>query len=417
MFALVDCNNFYVSCERLFRPNLNNKPIVVLSNNDGCVISRSNEAKALGIAMGIPFFKIKFLCKHHQVHVFSSNYALYGDLSNRVMSTIKRYWKKMEIYSIDEAFLDLSELTIAQQEAFSNHLQKRILKETGIPTSIGLGPTKTLAKLANYMAKKRLKTPVVHFVGLENELATIDVSEVWGVGRQWHKALVKAGIYTAADLAKADLRFIRDTFNVILMRTSMELRGTACSALTTPEKHKSILSSRSFSHLQTEYQALSEAISSHCSRVYTKMRAQQSLTLHLSVFVQSHRHRKDLPQYSNSISFKLIQGTDDLRYLTQVAKFYLKKIYKKGIHYQKVGVLASNLIDKKHHQMDMFNPSTPEDDVKTEKILSVFDAINLKYGARSVYLAAEGSQQSWSMKQEMKSPNFTTQWSDLALVM
>ena len=416
MFALIDCNNFYASCERVFRPDLRTEPIVVLSNNDGCVIARSNEAKALGIAMGEPYFKIKALCKQHHVHIFSSNYTLYGDMSYRVMCTIEDAWTDVSIYSIDEAFLDLSTMPISVHNTFCHELQQRVLKETGIPTSIGIGKTKTLAKIANFIAKKELKVPVVNISDKQAWLAKIDVGEVWGVGQSWHKKLLLSGIYTAADLANANPRLIKDAFNVTLMRTAMELKGIPCANIKETEKKQSIVSSRSFSRLQTEYGSLAEAISSHCRRAYEKMRQLELQAQHISVFVQSNRFREDLPRYQNAIDFKLVHATDDLRYLTLVAKFCLKKIYKKGIHYQKVGVLMSHLTDKKVRQMDFFNQ--PSDDMlaKTEQIMTVFDAINQKFGRHTLCLAAEGYIKPWSMKQLMKSPSYTTQWGDLPVV-
>ena len=416
MFALIDCNNFYASCERLFRPDLLNQPIVVLSNNDGCVIARSNEAKALGVAMGEPYFKIKSLCNQHKVHIFSSNYTFYGDMSCRVMRIIEDSWTHIEIYSIDEAFLDLSSMPLSMHNAFCGNLQKRVLKETGIPTSIGIGQTKTLAKIANHMAKKVLKIPVVNLQGNHEWLGKIDVGEVWGVGRKWHKKLVQKGIFTAADLAATNPKLIKDTFNVMLMRTAMELQGIPCTGLVEAEKKQSIVSSRSFGSLQTDYEMLAQAISSHCARAYEKMRQQQLVTQHLSIFIQSNRFRADLPQYNNAIDFRLVHATDDLRYLTRVAKFCLKKIYKKGIHYQKVGVLLSHLIDKNFQQMDLFNQPSDNALANAEHVMSVFDAINQKFGRHTLYLAAEGCSRPWSMKRQMKSPNYTTQWSDLPVV-
>lgn len=417
MFALIDCNNFYASCERLFRPDLRTVPIIVLSNNDGCVIARSNEAKTLGIAMGIPYFKIKGFCKENHVAVFSSNYTLYGDLSYRVMCTIENSWEDVEIYSIDEAFLDLAAMPEANRTIFCQNLQRRILKDTGIPTSIGLGRTKTLAKIANHLAKKVLKTPVVSMDNTTTHLENIAIGDVWGVGRQWAKKLACHGLHTADALAKANPRFIKEAFNVVLMRTALELRGIPCGNLGESTKKQSIVSSKSFGSLQTDYQYLAEAISCHCRRAYEKMRQQELITTHIAVFVQSNRFRQDLPQYNNTLTFKLIHATDDLSYLTRVAKFCLNKIYKKGIHYQKVGVLMSPLIDKNHQQLDFFNQPSDERIAKKQQILSVFDAINQKFGRHSLSLAAEGCKKPWSMKQDMKSPNYTTQWSELARVM
>lgn len=416
MFALIDCNNFYASCERLFRPDLHIKPIVVLSNNDGCVIARSNEAKALNIAMGEPYFKIKAFCKQHGVHVFSSNYTLYGDLSYRVMCIIENAWTDVEVYSIDEAFLDLSSMPGHLHNAFCLALQQRILKETGIPTSIGIGKTKTLAKMANHMAKKTLKVPVVNISNKLLWLHKIDVGEVWGVGRSFHKKLVQNSIYTAADLAKANLNLIKKTFSVTLMRTAMELNGIPCTQVGENEARQSIMSSRSFNQLQTEYKILAEATSSHCRRAYEKMRHLGLQTKHVSVFIQSNRFRDDLPQYQNAIDFKLVHATDDLRYLTRVAKFCLKKIHKKGIHYQKVGVLMSQLTDKTTQQMDFFNQPSDDHLEKTERTMTVLDAINQKFGRHTLCLAAEGYIKPWSMKQHMKSPSYTTQWDELPVV-
>ena len=416
MFALIDCNNFYASCERLFRPDLRLQPIVVLSNNDGCVIARSNEAKALGIAMGVPYFNVKSLCNQHHVHVFSSNYTFYGDMSYRVMCIIEDSWPDVEVYSIDEAFLDLSSMPLTSHDAFCHDLQQRVLKETGIPTSIGIGQTKTLAKIANHMAKKLLKIPVVNIHSKDEWLSKIDVAEVWGVGRKWQKKLMQKNIFTAADLATSNPKWIKDTFNVVLMKTAMELRGIPCAGLVETEKKQSIVSSKSFGSLQTDYEVLAEAISSHCTRVYEKMRQQQLITQHLSIFVQSNRFRLDLPQYNNAIDFKLVRATDDLRHLICVAKFCLKKIYKAGIHYQKVGVLLTHLSDKNFRQMDLFNQPSDDTLSKAEDLMSVFDAINQKFGRHALYLAAEGCGKLWSMKRQMKSPNYTTQWSDLPVV-
>lgn len=415
MFALIDCNNFFVSCERLFRPDLSNQPMVVLSSNDGCVISRSNEAKALGIAMGAPYFKVKGLCKQYGIHAFSSNFTLYGDLSYRVMCTIEDSWTDVEMYSIDEAFLDLSSMPAAIRNGFCHDLHKRILKETGIPVSIGLGQTKTLAKIANYTAKKLLKIPVFDITDQEAWLHRIEVGEVWGIGGRWSKKLLQKGICTAGDLANANPKFIKANFNMVLMHTATELSGIPCSSLKNLEKKQSITSSRSFGVLQTEYQYLAEAVSTHCAHVYHKLRQQQQITQHLTVFVQSNRFRNDLPQYTNAIDIRLIHATDDLSYLTRAAKFCLRKIYKKGIHYQKVGVLISNFMDKNFQQMDLFHQPQNDALAKVERMMSCLDDINKKFGRHTLHLAAEGCGKSWAMKQFLKSPHYTTQWNELPI--
>jgi DNA polymerase V len=418
MFALVDCNNFYASCERLFRPGLINKPVLVLSNNDGCVIARSNEAKALGIKMGVPYFQVKALCKQYDVHVFSSNYSFYGDMSRRVMSVIEEHWPEVEIYSIDEAFLDLSSLPASELDTFCISLQKIIYRYTGMPVSIGIGATKTRAKLANHIAKKELKIPVFNIEQQDFWLSKIAVGEVWGIGRKWDRKLIQQGIYTAADLAAVDLLGRKSQFNnVILRRTVMELRGIPCAGLEEPEPRKSIISSRSFGRMQTEYLFVSQAISSHCSRAWEKLRDQGLVANHLSIMIQTNRFRQDLPQYQQSIGFKLVSPTDDLRYLTRCAKFCLRKIFRSGFHYQKVGVYLGDLVEKKYLQLDLFNQCSDEERQQTEQLMSVFDSINKKFGRHTVRLAAEGHVKPWAMRIQMRSPSYTTEWSELPVVL
>lgn len=416
MFALIDCNNFYASCERLFRPDLINRPIVVLSNNDGCAIARSNEAKALGIAMGEPYFKIKALCRQHKVAVFSSNYSFYGDMSARVMSVIEDNWPEVEIYSIDEAFLDLRSLSPAHQTAFCERLQKLILKNTGIPTTIGIGETKTLAKTANHIAKKQLKIPVFNVASLPFWLDKVPVNEVWGVGRRWASRLCLMNIKTAGDLARADVNLLRRRFNVVLQRTAYELRGMPCLELDEAEPKQSIISSKSFGSLQKEMSFLEEAISSHVARAWEKLRKQNLVVSYLSVFVLSNRFRSDLEQYSNSIGFKLINPSDDLRYLTRCARLCLQKIFKENIQYKKVGVLFDGLIPKEPRQMDFFSPVKDEEAEECEKLMSTIELINSRFGRSTLRLASEGYSRPWAMKRNMKSPCYTTSWHELPVV-
>lgn len=412
MFALIDCNNFYASCERLFRPDLRHKPIVVLSNNDGCVIARSNEAKALGVGMGVPYFQVKGLCKQHNIHIFSSNYNLYGDLSQRVMSTIKETWSHVEIYSIDEAFLDLSAMPAHAHEAFCANLQKKILKLTGIPTSIGIGQTKTLAKLANYICKKELKIPWFNISQQFEWLKKVDVKEIWGIGRRWDRQLMQCGIYKASDLAAADLLFLKRQFNVVLQRTAMELQGIPCIESHGMEPQHSILSSKSFGKIQTDYEHLAQAISSHCARAFEKLRQQQLLVQAIDVFVQTSRFRQGSDQYNQSITVKLINPTDDLRVITHYAKIGLHQLYRQGYQYKKVGVHLHHLVSKTQRQLDLFDQSA-EGSPKLEQLMSTFDQINKKYGRHTIKLAAEGYSKPWAMRSEMRSPCYTTKWLDL----
>ncbi len=417
MFALIDCNNFYASCERVFRPDLSNKPIVVLSNNDGCVIARSNEAKALGIAMGEPFFKIKGLVRQYGIHVFSSNYTLYNDLSHRVMAVIEASWPEVELYSIDEAFLDLSTLPAAECESFCAQLQKRILQYTGMPTSVGIGPTKTLAKLANHVCKKELKIPVFKVEPQSIWLQKIGVRDVWGIGRQWQKKLMEHGIYTASDLAQFNQHLLKKQFNVVLMRTAMELGGIRCGGLVEATSNQNIMSSRSFGQMQTHFSSLAQAISSHCARACEKAREQNLVAHRLHVFIRGNSFRDDLPYYANSRECRLIQPSNDTGVIITAAKLCLKKLFKSGISYKKVGVILEDLRDKSHLQLDLFHQSSSEIQIKKEELMSVFDRINTRYGRQTIQLAAEGcNSRPWLMRSEMRSPCYTTRWSELPLV-
>jgi len=416
MYALIDCNNFYASCERLFRPDLRDKPIVVLSNNDGCVIARSNEAKACGIAMGAPYFKIKTLCKQHQVRIFSSNYVLYGDLSNRVMSIIEQSWPDMEQYSIDEAFLDLRSMPAERHDVFCNDLQKLILQSTGIPTSIGIGPTRTLAKLANRICKKERNVPVFNISQQREWLARINIGDVWGIGRQWQKKLTAQNIHTAADLANLSLYDLKRQCNISLMRTGLELQGISSCLVHDGAPRKSIISSRSFGEMHTELHDLTQAISGHARSAYNKLRQQHSFVKQLTVFVQTNPFRRDLPQYNNQMIFNLINPTDDLRLITRIATRCLKKIYKPTFHYKKVGVCFNNLTSKSHQQLDLLHQPTEEVLHKKDCLMSVFDHINQKFGRHTMKLAAEGFDESCAMRSAMRSPLYTTQWLDLLVI-
>ncbi len=417
MFALVDCNNFYASCERLFRPDLRDVPIVVLSNNDGCCIARSNEAKALGIAMGEPYFQIKNLCKQHGVKAFPSNYTLYGNISHRVMCTIEENWPHVEIYSIDEAFLDLSSLPASLHDSFCQELQKTILKNTGIPTSIGIGPTKTLAKIANHLCKKVYKVPVFNITSnRELLLKQIAVGDVWGVGRQWDKKLTARGINTAYDLSVTNAHLLRKNFNVILMRTAMELQGIACGGLEEFEPKQSIMSSKSFGQMQTQYSSVAQSISSHCARAVEKMRGQNLVAQRMYIFVHTNRFREDLAQYFQSMEFRFINATDDLRLITKIAKRCLRRIFKSGYFYKKAGVCLEDLIPKNPRQLDMFHQPSDAQLHHTQQLMSVFDHINQKYGKSTIRLAAEGYSKPWDMRRELKSPAYTTRWSEVPQV-
>ena len=416
MYALIDCNNFYASCERLFRPDLQDKPVVVLSNNDGCAIARSNEAKALGIKMGDPYFQIKPFCKKNDVYIFSSNYTLYGDLSKRVMSVIEDCWQEIEVYSIDEAFIDIRKIPENIQVDFCIDLQKQILKEVGIPTSIGIGKTKTLAKLANHIAKKRLKTPVFSINNQESWYDLIDIDEIWGIGNRLAIRLNAQGVRTVKDLSLQDPHAIRKRYSVVLMRTILELQGVDCLGLEDYAPKKSIISAKSFGEMQTDIASLEQALSSYAARVVEKMRAQSSKACRIQVFLMSNRFRKDLAQYGNSIDYQFVHPTDDIRIITKVAKKALRKIYLPGIYYKKVGFGVLEMMDKNQIQQDIFNPVDETQLNKSDKVMTVIDSINQKHGKNCVHLAATGFNVPWKMKAELCSPLYTTRWSDLPIV-
>lgn len=416
MFALIDCNNFFVSAERIFRPDLNDVPVIVLSNNDGCVISRSNEAKALGIQMGEPFFKIQKFCKLHDVRVFSSNFTLYADISDRIMNIVQNYWDACEIYSIDELFLDLKSLTTDKVLEFCQDLQQKILQYTAIPTSIGIGQTKTLAKAANLIGKKRLKVAVFDITANKDYwLKNIAIHEVWGIGKQWSRKLNSLGIKTAYDFAYMHFS-AKQSLNVVVKRVSLELMGKTCFELEQPQAKQSIVSSRSFASLKQEKKFLQESVSQHCATAWRKLRSQNLMVGHISVFIYSNVFRADLKQYSNSIGFRLSSPTDDICYLTNIAKDAVEKIFKSGIHYKRSGVMFSNLIDKNSKQMDLFNVDDTAKTTRNEQFMQVLEDINNKFGPHTVKLLSQGLDKKCLGKRELKSPCYTTSWSELPIV-
>ncbi|MFT4058377.1 MAG: Y-family DNA polymerase [Legionella sp.] len=416
MFALIDCNNFFASCERVFRPDLINTPIVVLSNNDGCCIARSNEAKALGIAMGVPYFQIQHMCRQHGIKVFSSNYTLYGNISQRVMNTIEASWPHVEFYSIDEAFLDLSSMPTTQHESFCRDLQKKILKHVGIPTSIGIGKTKTLAKVANHLCKKVLHVPVVNITHQMQLLKHIDVGEVWGIGRSWDKKLRAQGIHTAYDLSVGNPQVLKRQFNVVLMRTAMELCGVSCGGLEDATLKQNIMSSKSFGTLQTDEFALAQAVSSHCARAVDKMRQQGLIAHRMSVFVCTPRFRQDLAYYAQSIETHFVNPVDDVRIITKRAKECVQRLFKPGYFYKKVGVCLHELIPKTTQQLDLFEQPNEAQRIHAERLMNVLDQVNQKYGRSTLRLAAEGYAKPWAMRSELKSPAYMSRWSELPKV-
>ncbi len=416
MFALIDCNNFYASCERVFAPRLNGQPVVILSNNDGCVIARSNEAKALGIAMGAPAFLIKDLLEKQDVHVFSSNYALYGDMSNRVMKTIHELVPALEIYSIDEAFADLRDMPYADLEQLGHTIRERVRQCTGIPVCVGIAPTKTLAKIANRYAKKKTISGVYVMEqesSQEQILADTPVEDVWGIGRQYHRLLTEKGISTALDLALTDLRWIKKHLSVVGERLVRELGGHPCYDLDDqPQAKKGICTSRSFGTPVTDYTILEEAVATFTARCAEKLRRQQSASHLLHVFVFTNPHRPDQPQYYGSKALQLPTASNSTMELVAVALKGLKILFREEYHYKKAGVMVSGIVPENEVQMDLFELDEKRRKLERRAMLAL-DQLNRRLGRDTVKVAKQGYNRSWHLRQERRSRRYTTRWEEL----
>ena len=373
--ALIDCNSFYVSCERLFNPKIRKKPVVVLSNNDGCIVSRSNEAKALGIKMGEPYFKAKDIIIKNNVHVFSSNYSLYGDLSRRVMRTLKRFNSDIEIYSIDEAFIDLSNFPDNEVENVAQEIRSTVLQWTGIPTSIGIATTKTLSKVANHIAKKK-QSGVTNFIGVENIdplLEKVDINDVWGVGKQLTKFYHKNGIYNAKQLKNKSNTWIKKSSNVLGSRTAMELRGISCIDIEkTKSKRKSCVVSRSFGQRVEKYQELKEAVAGYCLNASEKIRSESLTTKSITVFIRTSPFQSRFGYYSNSKTIDFPITTNDSIEIVKTALTALESIFKNGYRYQKAGVLLSGLSEATNNK----NLFSTERDEKIKCLMKSIDNSN-----------------------------------------
>jgi DNA polymerase V len=415
MFALADCNNFYASCERVFQPHLEGKPIVILSNNDGCVIARSNEAKLLQVAMGAPYFKIEPYVKQEGIAVFSSNYALYGDLSNRVMQVLSGFAPRVEVYSIDECFLDFTGLPQDLTD-YSLHLCKTVKQWTGIPISIGIAPTKTLAKLANRLAKKghSKNGPVLDWQAVsdtEAVLAKVALDDLWGISQRTALKLQKLGIHNALALSQADPKHLRQHLGVVMERIVCELQGLSCIPLEAmPPPRKQILTSRSFGEKLTQFADLRAAVSHFASRSAEKLRRQQLATTVLNVFVATSPFDTQNPQYSNSATLIFDQPTDNAADLIQAAHQGLTRIYKPGYSYQRAGVILPDLLPASVAQSSLFDDET--NTRQTEQLMATLDQINRRYGKSTVRYASEMLSQRWHMRQQYKSPSYTTQWAE-----
>ncbi len=419
LFALADCNNFFASCERVFAPHLNNRPVVVLSNNDGCVIARSAEAKALGIKMGQPAFECAGLFRKHQVAVFSSNYALYGDMSARVMATLAGLVPRIEVYSIDEAFMLLDGLP-GDPTARARDIRAEVLQRTGLPISIGLGTTKTLAKAANRYAKTNPAcSGVCSLAGHPDPdliLSRIAIEDVWGIGRR-HSARLKArGVTHAAAFKALPAEWVRKAMTVVGLHTLLELQGVPCIPLENgPAAKKSIVSSRSFGKPVTSRAELAEALASHAARAGEKLRAQGSVTACLMAFIQTSHFIQGRPAYSGAFSQVLPVATSHTPDLIRAAHSALSRIFKPGLDYKKAGVMLSGLERADQRQLSLLD-LPPLDRPRNKPLMRTMDAINARWGKETLRLAATGIERLWRMKQGRRSPLYTTVWGELAEV-
>jgi DNA polymerase V len=420
LLALVDCNNFYVSCERVFRPDLIGKPVAVLSNNDGCIVARSQEVKDLGIKMGVPVFQLQNLIKQHKIHLFSSNYTLYADMSARVMSILEEFVPSLEVYSIDEAFLDFTGVCGQDPIAYGLMIKKAVFRATGIPVCVGMGPTKTLAKLANFAAKKWKKSGGVlelsDPVRREKLMRIVPVGEVWGIGARTATRLNRLGIHTVWDLAKQPADRIREQFNIVVARTVMELNGIPCLDLEAiaPDKQQ-IVCSRSFSRRLTEYRELSEALAEFCSRAAEKLRFQNSVAGHISVFIRTNPFHPTEPQYQRAAGVALLAATQDTRVIVGTANRLLKELFREGYHYQKCGVQLSRIQPAPiPEQADLFDWAA-FDHAESEKPMQAMDRINRRF-PKGIAVAAAGFDQTWKPRAERVSKRYTTDWRELVTV-
>lgn len=420
LFALVDVNNFYVSCERVFAPQLEKVPMVILSNNDGCAVARSAEVKALGVKMGTPWFQMKELARKHGIEAYSSNYTLYGDMSNRVVEVLQQFTPNLEVYSIDESFLRIDSVIKHYQSPvhLGATVKERVKDWTGLPVCVGIGPSKTLAKLANHLAKKNQ-----HFSGvcdistmskqeLHQWMSEIAVDDIWGIGHQIAKRLEVMGIKTILDLMQISPQTMRLQFGVVMERLCYEIRGVSCLKLeeVAPPKQQ-IIASRSFGKLVTTFNDLSESIATHTGRAAEKLREQHSVAGAITIFIQTNPFMRYEAQYAQSIVMPLPDPIDNSLELTEAAMRGLRKIFKAGFRYKKAGVILNLLADKPVVQQSLFEDVAAKG--KSAELMKTIDSINGRYGKTLVQSAATGTKKSWEMRSGNKSPNYTTNWSQL----
>ena len=423
VFALVDCNNFYASCEKLFNPQLKDKPVVVLSNNDGCVVARSAEVKALGIPMGVPWFQIQQDARRYGIVAFSSNYALYADMSNRVVEILSSFSCNIEVYSIDECFLELSGFARWGFPEYGQVIRERIADWLGLAVCVGIGPTKTLAKLANHCAKKKLAghdgvcdVTAMTPDQLSSLFEQIAVGEVWGVGRKSTARLEAMSIHTVRQLRDADAETLRSRFSVVLERTIRELRGLSCLDLeeVVPDRQQ-IMSSRSFGALVHDLADLEEAVASYVSRAAEKLRAQDALAGAIQVYIRTNIFKPEAPQYQQAMTVPLPEASSDTRVLANWALRALRRIYRAGYGYHKAGITLLEIVPRTNRQFSLFVPVQRENS-RDDRLMATLDAINGRYGRGALRLAAEGVAKTWQMRRGNLSPRYTTDWDGVATV-
>jgi len=417
MFALVDCNNFYASCERVFRPDLTGKPIVVLSNNDGCVIARSNEAKALGVPMGAPAFKYDELFAKNNIQVFSANFPLYGDMSHRVMTILGEYSQEVEIYSIDEAFLKFEGFTYIDLDKYARQIQKKVVKWTGIPISIGIGPTKSLAKVATKIAKKfPCKTNNVYIIDNEEKrikaLNWIKIEEVWGIGRQHTKRLKEMNVHTAFDFTRLDNNWIKKHLSIVGLRLKLDLEGEPTLDIEDIQTKKNIATTRSFERNYTNFEDLKERVTTFAVSCAEKLRKQKSCCNSIMVFIHTNGFSEDIPQYSCNTVVKLPYPTNSNIEIAQFSVEALRKIYRSGYQYKKAGVIVMDFIPEEHRQFNIFEDSNP----RHIPLMKAIDGINALFGQQRIKLASQDLERVWKMRQEKLSPHYTTDLNDIITI-
>lgn len=417
MFALVDCNNFYASCERVFNPNLRQKPVAILSNNDGCVISRSDEAKALGLPMGAPIFKWEKFCKQHAIEVISSNYPLYGDMSDRVMKILAQFTPDIEIYSIDEAFLQFKGFENYDLDDYGSDIKKRILQWTGIPTCVGIAPTKALSKVANKIARSYLKeTNGVYVIDSEEKrmkaLKWMPIEKVWGIGRELHKKLSAQGCIKAYDFTQLDPEMVRKKYSITVWRLQQDLLGKPTMELDEQKNKKAIATTRSFEYTYSDIENIKERISTFATHCAEKLRKQRSSCHMIVVMLRSDRHKKDAEQHRASKTVILPYPTNSSLIISKCAVEAIKTIFKPGVPYKKAGVIVTGLVPDDNFQLDLFSKEDP----KHKPLMQAIDRINKKYKSNSIKLANQDLERTWKMRQKRLTPKYTTNINDIIIV-